>query len=123
MSRSGAVEVLNEYFDSIGGRPQLGQKPKKRGRKKSSAVGGSERGTPSAPAKRIKKEKEWSPPPGSWENDVQQIETVDENVNELTGKKERWAFVLWHNGSRTQHPLDMIYRKCPQKVRPPLRFS
>ena len=110
------MEVLNEYFDSIGGRPQLGQKPKKRGRKKSSAVE-SESATPSAPAKRIKKEKGWSPPPGSWENDVQQIETVDENVNSETGEKERWAFVLWKNGSRTQHPLDMIYRKCPQKVR------
>ena len=81
----------------------------------------SESGTPAASvssSKRVKKEKEpeWSPPPGSWENDVQQIETVDENINPKTGAKERWGFVLWKNGSRTQHPLELIYRKCPQKV-------
>ncbi|KAF2205347.1 hypothetical protein GQ43DRAFT_437069 [Delitschia confertaspora ATCC 74209] len=112
---SGAVEVLKEYFDSIGGRPEPGQpKSKKRSRKSRGAE--SESATPAQATKRAKREKEWSPPPGSWENDVTEIETVDERLNEETGEMSRWGYVSWRNGNHTQHPLEIIYRKCPQKM-------
>jgi chromobox protein 1 len=115
---SGATEVLKEYFESIGGRPVAPEKkPKKRGRKKS-GVPESQESTPAAPAippaKRAKKA--WEPPPGSWENDVEEVTTVDEKENLQTGKVERQACLNWKNGHKTQHSLPIIYRKCPQKM-------
>ncbi|KAF2181045.1 hypothetical protein K469DRAFT_713903 [Zopfia rhizophila CBS 207.26] len=112
---AGAADVLNEYFEKIGGQPQFGEsKTKKRGRKKSGVE--SESATPVAPAKRAKKEKEWAPPPGSWENDVDYIDTVEESPDPKTGEKARFAYVVWYNQKKTQHPLSMVYHKCPQKM-------
>jgi chromobox protein 1 len=41
---------------------------------------------------------------------------VTETVNEKTGEKERFVYVVWNNGNKTQHPLRHIYQKCPQKM-------
>jgi chromobox protein 1 len=102
--------VLNEYFESIGGRPEVGKKRK--GRKSAAR---SESGTPAA-NKRLKQEKEWSPPPGSWEHDVNFVDTVEELKDPVTGKKVRYAYLVWVNQRKTQHPLAHVYQKCPQKM-------
>ncbi|KAF2741868.1 chromo-domain-containing protein [Sporormia fimetaria CBS 119925] len=111
----GAIDVLNEYLDSIGGRSELGgaKKGTKRGRK--SAAAESEAATP-ATTKRAKKEKEWSPPPGSWEPEVDYIDTVMENIDAKTGEPQKYALLVWHNQKKTQHPLQHVYAKCPQKM-------
>lgn len=102
--------MLNEYFEEIGGRPEGGKKRKGR---KSAAE--SESAT-SATNKRLKKEKEWSPPPGSWEHDVNYVDTVEEQRDPTTGKKARYAYLVWVNHKKTQHPLAHVYQKCPQKM-------
>ena len=119
--RETAADVLKEYFEDIGGRPEKPEKGTKRKGRASTAK--SETGTP-ASTKRSKTkeepvEKAWSPPPGSWEHDVSHIDTVEQNVDPKTGKDTRFAYLVWNNQKKTQHPLKHIYTKCPQKVSHP----
>ncbi|USP79469.1 Chromo domain-containing protein 2 [Curvularia clavata] len=123
----GAIDVLNEYFAKIGGRPEpKGQKRKGRP-SLSAAKSGSE--TPSTSTKRAKQEKapkvdkapkvekaSWSPPPGSWEHDVSYVDTVEEMRDPKTGKLGKFAYLVWNEGQKTQHPLKHVYQKCPQKM-------
>lgn len=114
-SRVGAADVIKEYFEDIGGRPEPKGGQKRKGR--ASGVK-SESGTPAASsAKRVKQEKAWSPPPGSWEHDVSHIDTVEESQDPKTGALGRFAYLVWNNNKKTQHPLKHVYQKCPQKVR------
>lgn len=107
----GAADVLQEYFEKIGGRPEAGKKRKGR---KSVAESDSVEVT----KKRLKKEEgeTWQPPNGSWEHDVHFIDTVEEKPDPKTGAKMRFAYLVWHNGRKTQHPLKHVYAKCPQKM-------
>lgn len=104
------MDLLDDYFEEIGGKPEG---KKRKGRK--SAAAESETST-SVMNKRIKKEKEWSPPPGSWEHDVDYVDTVEELKEPQTGKKVRYAYLVWVNQKKTQHPLPHVYQKCPQKM-------
>lgn len=92
--------------------------PGKGGQKRKGRQSGvkSESGTPASSAKRVKQEKSWSPPPGSWEHDVDFIDTVEERQDPKTGLMEKYVYVNWKNDRKTQHPLHHIYNKCPQKV-------
>lgn len=104
---------MAEYFEQIGGRPHpKGQKRKGR----PSVAAQSDTGTPASAAKRPKTEKQWSPPPGSWEHDVSHVDTVEETRDPVTGKLARYAYLVWNNQKKTQHPLRHVYQKCPQKV-------
>ncbi|KAF1953250.1 hypothetical protein CC80DRAFT_478324 [Byssothecium circinans] len=109
----GALDVLHEYWDAIGGDPGAGQGKKRKGRK---SAAGSESATPAVTNKKIKKEVEWEPPKGSWEHDVDQVETVEELRDPTTGKLGRFAYLVWKNHRKTQHPLAHVYQKCPQKM-------
>ncbi|KAJ4400366.1 hypothetical protein N0V91_008722 [Didymella pomorum] len=117
-----AADVLNEYFDDIGGRPEKPSKgPSKGTKRKGGAVVKSETGTPASSSKRSKKapspmERAWSPPPGSWEHDVSHIDTVEQSIDPKTGKEAKFAYIVWNNQKKTQHPLRHIYTKCPQKM-------
>jgi len=121
--REGAIDVMKEYFAKIGGRPE----PKGQKRKGRPSIAGikSESGTPAASAKRAKQDKlakaetQWSPPPGSWEHDVSHVDTVEEKADPKTGQLGRFAYLVWLNQQKTQHPLKHVYQKCPQKVRSP----
>ena len=112
--------MLNEYFDDIGGRPKKADKGTKRKSRASTVK--SDTGTPASSSKRTKKtqdepvEKAWSPPPGSWEHDVSHIDTVEQSIDPKTGKEAKYAYIVWNNQKKTQHPLKHIYTKCPQKV-------
>lgn len=64
--------------------------------------------TPPASAKAV----EWKPPSGSWEDHV---ESVDMCQEEDTGNFI--VYLTWKNGKKTQHPKEVVYRRCPQKVR------
>lgn len=112
---SEGIDALAEYHKSIGGRPD---NTKKRGRK---SAANSETSNPVA-AKRMKKEKPWAPPAGSWEDDVDHVETVEQRVNPKTGRQEKFGYLIWKSRTeegtqiKTQHPLQLIFKKCPQKV-------
>ena len=112
--------MLKEYFEDIGGRPVKPEKGTKRKGRASTVK--SETGTPvSSSSKRTKKneepvEKVWSPPPGSWEHDVSHIDTVEQSIDPKTGKEAKYAYIVWNNQKKTQHPLRHLYTKCPQKV-------
>lgn len=124
--RESASDVLEEYLESIGGRDKVFEdvdkalKTKKRGRQPGSS-------TPNAaPAKRSRKngthpadttppasakEAEWKVPTGSWEDAVESIDACqDEEKGDLI------IYLTWKNGKKTQHPKEVIYRRCPQKV-------
>ncbi|PSN75496.1 hypothetical protein BS50DRAFT_582176 [Corynespora cassiicola Philippines] len=119
--KKGAMDILQEYHEKIGGKPES----KKRGKPSKTAAGAKRKGrqssAPSASAtpastKRVKKEQEWAPPTGSWEGDIDYVDTVEETNDPKTGKKVRYAYVVWQNQKKTQHPLQHIYQKCPQKM-------
>lgn len=116
--RETAADVLKEYYEDIGGRPE----PKGTKRKGRASTAKSDTGTPASSSKRSKQardepvDKPWSPPPGSWEHDVSHIDTVEQSIDPKTGKEAKFAYIVWNNQKKTQHPLKHIYTKCPQKV-------
>ncbi|MCJ1479639.1 hypothetical protein MMC13_008325 [Lambiella insularis] len=116
----GAKDILQAYFDKIGGRPEGGSKAsatKKRGRKSTS----SKVDTPDKPSKKAKPEESekkkdgrgrkkrqsspgamdldvtikdgWEPPkpkPGNWEEGVLSVQTI-----EGTDDGTKWAYLIW----------------------------
>jgi chromobox protein 1 len=56
-------------------------------------------------------EKDWSPPSGSWEDE---IEIID--AREVGGNGKLVVYLIWKNGEKTKHDTQIIYKKCPQKV-------
>lgn len=58
--------------------------------------------------------KAWSPPAGSWEDEIEAITGFDE---EDGGKL--MVYITWKNGEKTKHPTDVAHTKFPQKVRRP----
>jgi hypothetical protein len=113
-------------LDKLGGREKLfeetetASKTKKRRR----ATNG---GTPSTTASTTKRSrrgdahpanttppatsKPWSPPAGSWEDEIESIELEeDENIGKII------VYLRWKNGKKTKHDTDVVYRKCPQKA-------
>ncbi|KXJ85166.1 hypothetical protein Micbo1qcDRAFT_154398 [Microdochium bolleyi] len=53
----------------------------------------------------------WKPPAGLWEKKVKEIEAY---LDETTGKLI--AYLVWKSGQRTQHEMEDIYKRCPQKM-------
>lgn len=122
--RENAAEILQEYFKSIGGREKIFEqtssalKGRKRGRQSNSATPAEKRSrknghpadsTPPVTAKAV----EWKPPSGSWDEEV---DTVDMCQDEENGTFI--VYLTWKNGKKTQHPKEVVYRRCPQKVGP-----
>ncbi|KAM0260598.1 hypothetical protein ACHAQJ_002660 [Trichoderma viride] len=120
--RESASEILSAYLESIGGRDKIFEetheaaKGKKRNRTTSTAqAAGTKRSkrngthpsnsTPPATAD------SWSPPAGSWEDD---IETIDACEDEGSG--QLIVYLVWKNGRKTRHHTKVIYKKCPQKM-------
>lgn len=55
-------------------------------------------------------ETEFRPPPGSWEGEAGNLyacEGLDRTVK---------VYLTWKRGQKTQHSLDQVYKRCPQKV-------
>ena len=73
-------------------------------------------------------EDNWKPPPpkpGSWDDQVQSIDTVvRENLD-----GELWAFLIWNEKNqegrfyRSKAKLPVVYKACPQRVRFALNYS
>ena len=54
--------------------------------------------------------KQWSPPSGSWEDEIETIDGCEEDDN---GKLV--VYLIWKNSQKTKHDTQVIYKKCPQK--------
>ncbi|RTE72182.1 hypothetical protein BHE90_013420 [Fusarium euwallaceae] len=119
-----ASETLQEYFAKIGGREKIFEETEKAGKTKKRRR--TTNGTPSttSTAKRSRRgaahpadttppttAKKWSPPAGSWEDE---IETIDACEEEGSGKLV--VYLIWKNGNKTKHDTQIIYKKCPQKM-------
>lgn len=114
-----ADEILQAYYDKHGGREAILQQSaeasskKKRGRqaaapaanKRAKKNGHPDSGTPPVSAKK------WSPPSGSWEDEIELIEACEQDDN-----GRLLVYLSWKNGQKTKHDTDVIYKKCPQKV-------
>lgn len=131
-------EKLQDYLDSIGGRPDPKtparsdstskkrklEEPsgsKQRGAKKAkedtptlsmkkgtTASGGRRK---SAKGESQKEEPDWNPPPGSWEESIINIDTMEIGEDGIL-----YAYVVWKDQKRSQHPSAVVNMKCPQKV-------
>lgn len=138
---SGAKELLEEYWEKLGGKPVPGTSGGKKKRAQQSVggtpdtsakkpkVGAGRKGKGASssklPDKRMvgteEPDEDWKPPAGSWEERVQIIETI-----EKTEDDKLYAFVLWtdcgNDGKyiRSKQPLDhspdSCYEHCLRKV-------
>ena len=81
----GAKEVLEEYFESIGGKPQYAAPTNKRSRPSVGTPGTAKKKktTPSNESPASTEEPKWKPPPGSWEDEIQAIDTLEKTEKGL----------------------------------------
>ncbi|KAH7137594.1 hypothetical protein EDB81DRAFT_844136 [Dactylonectria macrodidyma] len=115
-------EILNQYFDTIGGRDKIFDESDRAAKTKKGRQ--TSNGTFSTRPKRLQRNeahagdetllattKPWNPPSGSWEDEIEAIGACEEDDN---GKLI--VYLGWKNGQKTKHETQVIYKKCPQKV-------
>ncbi|KAI8401722.1 hypothetical protein FOFC_18591 [Fusarium oxysporum] len=119
-------EILNEYFDTIGGRHKIFEESDRAAKTKRRIP--MTNGTYGTRPKRLRRNKahatdetllatakKWSPPSGSWEDEIETIDTCEEDNDGYL-----IVYLTWKNGQKTKHDTEIIYKKCPQKVVHPL---
>ncbi|KAH6953686.1 hypothetical protein BKA56DRAFT_564165 [Ilyonectria sp. MPI-CAGE-AT-0026] len=113
-------EILNEYFDTIGGRDKIFKESDRAAKTKKGRQ--TTNGTFSTRPKRLQRNeahvgdgtllaKQCNPPSGSWEDEIETIGACEEDDN---GKLI--VYLIWKNGQKTKHETQIIYKKCPQKM-------
>ncbi|RDL37057.1 uncharacterized protein BP5553_04490 [Venustampulla echinocandica] len=125
-----ASKILNEYLASAGGKEAIMEayeekkaelrpkKGRKRGRASLEANNGTvpKRGRKSHPESSTPPRSagaQFSPPSGSWEDEITKIDACEGHDGEVV------VYLTWREGHKTQHPLEQVYKRCPQKM---LRF-
>ena len=122
-----AQEVLQEYYDKVGGREALFDKPndKKRKRARHSTNSVLRSGTEMLPKKprhnhpadstppkdEYSEPRRFQPPSGSWEDHIENIDAIQGDDGKL------WIYLTWKTGDKTRHDTKTIYKRCPQQVR------
>lgn len=122
--RETAEEILEIYFEKIGGREKIFEETDKasKSKKRRRTTNG---GTPSTTTKRSRRngvhpaettppatvKSKWSPPAGSWEDEIEAIDACEDE-----GSGKLMVYLIWKNGQKTKHETPVIYKKCPQKV-------
>ncbi|THY66955.1 hypothetical protein D6C97_01186 [Aureobasidium pullulans] len=122
----GAMDILQAYWDSIGGKPQP-KTPAKKGTKRKSTAATSQdtpevsssltkrRGRKAPKTEEAAEEKTATLPEGSWEHHVQSVDAI-EMSEEGEHKGNLMIYLLWNNGSRTQHTALQCRSRCPNKL-------
>ncbi|RDW85495.1 hypothetical protein BP5796_03820 [Coleophoma crateriformis] len=121
-----ASEMVETYMNSIGGREALleafnrkkaaGSMKKKRGRQSNGAIDkehkkAKKNGHPASSTPPASVDlSNFKPPPGNWEDQVVGIDACEGTQGNIQ------VFLTWKNGAKTQHHLDIVYRRCPQKM-------
>lgn len=119
--------MVETYLNSIGGREALikaftekkeaGQAKKKRGRQSNGEIGketkkAKKNGHTASTAPPASADlSSFKPPSGNWEDEVVGIDACEGTHGNIQ------VFLTWKNGAKTQHHLDIVYKRCPQKVR------
>ncbi|KAI8710619.1 Chromo domain-containing protein [Fusarium sp. LHS14.1] len=114
-------EILDKYFDTIGGRLEIKRSTravKTKVRKRTIT------GTSTTKSTRFRQNyghgtdetfhmitSKWSPPSGLWEDEIEMISACEEDDD---GKLI--VYLIWKNGQKTKHDTKVIYKKCPQKM-------
>jgi chromobox protein 1 len=118
--REDANEVVEEYYATLGGRPQ---KPAT-GRKRKS-VGAAKPTAEKLVPKRQRKSKgagDTESPhevdlsalaiqANTWEDDVQKVDTITRDPN-----GSLVAYLVWKTGGKTRVSIETCYQKCPQQA-------
>lgn len=113
-------EILDEYYSKIGGRDRIfqeseaAQTKKRRRATKETFVTTPKRSEQNevhaANKTLLVTANQWSPPSGSWEDEIETIDACEEDNGKLV------VYLIWKNGQKTKHDTQVIYRKCPQKM-------
>lgn len=128
----GAQELLDDYHESIGGAPEPKGKGKK-GPKANKRTAADALDSPAAESAKKKGRKSTGDaangatkqkklPEGSWEDHVMRVSSIIEETNPTTIKgikgrsKDLLGLLEWNDSRKTQHPLETLRRKCPQKL-------
>ncbi|KAG6057071.1 hypothetical protein E4U17_001716 [Claviceps sp. LM77 group G4] len=121
-----AREILDDYFDSIGGRDSIFEQTEKASRVKKRRRQASNTAASSSSTKRSRRETTqhpahsappasaptpWTPPAGSWEEEIEAIDACEDQ-----GSGRLVVYLVWKNGKKTKHDTSVIYKKCPQKM-------
>lgn len=109
----GAKEIVREYFRQLGGRPEPPES--KNDKKRSRSSGGpvsnkKKKSTPVNDSPAPAEEAKWKPPAGSWEDEIQAIDTIEKTDKGLI------CYVQWGNGKKSQHEVHTVYKKAPQRM-------
>jgi len=114
----GAEELLKEYYDSIGGRPEKQSKKRKAQSETKATPDKAELKKPRRPnaADQDSEEDDLEKPPRSsnWERDVVKVETIQRDAH-----RGLIAFLHWEDGKTYKVSIQQCYEKCPMKM---LRF-
>lgn len=111
---------MEEYLKKIGGREAIFEQSEKaaRGKKRGRQPGSQpaskrarNNGVHPAETAPPATKKKWTPPSGSWEDDIENIDACEEE-----GSGKLVVYLNWKNGQKTKHETTVIYKKCPQKV-------
>ncbi|KAF2398690.1 hypothetical protein EJ06DRAFT_531793 [Trichodelitschia bisporula] len=129
-----AYESLEAYWKKIGGRPEPPSRkrksvaaketpePKRRGRKPRQSLPSHAKNKSNADIKSetrdsdVETHEEWTPPNGSWEDHVLNVDVIEDNRDPTTAERSLYAYVIWHHGKKTRHPINTLRYKCPQKL-------
>jgi chromobox protein 1 len=113
--REGAEELLKEYYDSIGGRPEKQSKKRKAQSETKATPDKAELKKPRRPnaADQDSEEDDLEKPPRSsnWERDVVKVETIQRDAH-----RGLIAFLHWEDGKTYKVSIQQCYEKCPMKV-------
>lgn len=121
--REGCHVILEAYYKSIGGKPVKPTRKRKSQSVASTPVPETKNPRKKAKSEEVPEETKFNPPKNSWENEINSIETIEEAIDSKTGERVRRAYVQWHNGTRSRHPLNVLNKKAPQKVMIPCRLK
>ena len=55
-------------------------------------------------------------PSGSWETHIQRVTSILEEDEEKSKGKQLIGLVEWVDTRKTQHKMEVLRRKCPQKL-------
>ena len=104
---------MENYFVSIGGRPDTGTKTGPKKRKIDTAQPGAAKSTKKSKRHGSLEElSTWTPSGKNWEPEIERIDTVDRDPD----TKKLNAYIIFRNGKRVKVGMEMVYKHCPRAM-------
>lgn len=121
-NRDNAQEALDEYHNNIGGQPEPPAKKGGKGKRSASAIDSPSVETSSKKACGGRKfdvngtPSKMELPSGSWETHIKRVSSILEEDEEKGKRRQLIGLVEWEDSRKTQHKMEVLRRKCPQKL-------